>query len=409
MRLHLFSPSGPVRAQIHLPASKSISNRVLILRALAGGSAVIENLSDCDDTRVLLSALNQHQEQVDIKAAGTAMRFLTAYFSAVPGKRLLTGTERMQNRPVEVLVDALRQIGACIEYEGKKGYPPLKIAGQHLSGGPLTVKGDISSQYISALLMIAPVLEKGIELVLSGKMVSKPYIDLTLKLMGDFGVEVERLNENHIRIAPQVYRDIPYLIESDWSAASYWYEIALLSERGSQIELVGLDKDSYQGDRRIVEIFALLGIDTEFTSGGVKLEKKEVSAGRLDITLTDQPDLAQTLVIACLLKGIPFRFTGLQSLRIKETDRIEALINECLKLGFLLHAEGDSILYWEGGKRKVENIPVINTYEDHRMAMAFAPVAYKFPSVVIEDAQVVTKSYPSYWNDLKKAGFLICK
>lgn len=405
MRVCLLPPEKPVRVRINLPASKSISNRVLILRALSRGDMLPENLSDCDDTRVLLAALARNHQMIDIGAAGTAMRFLTAYFSLVPGIRLLSGTERMKNRPVKILVDALRQIGASIEYEEKEGYPPLRITGRPLAGGVLTVKGNISSQYISALLMIAPLLKNGLELILSDEVVSKPYIDLTLNLMKQFGAKAEWLAENRIRIPAQPYHDTPYRVESDWSAASYWYEIALFSGAGSEIVLSGLSKNSYQGDRKIVEMFALLGISTEFIQQGILLKHSQESLKYLECSLVDQPDLAQTLVVACLLKGIPFRFTGLQSLKIKETDRIQALINESLKLGYVLHQSDNSILWWEGEQISPPSSPVICTYQDHRMAMAFAPAALKFPSLRIENPQVVDKSYPAYWEDLARADF----
>lgn len=426
MQYKLSAPSS-VKATIQLPASKSISNRALILHALAQGTTPPCNLSDCDDTRVMIKALNENNEIIDIMAAGTAMRFLTAYLSVSPGTQLITGTERMQQRPIQILVDALRELGAQIEYAGKVGFPPLRITGTELTGNEISLKGNVSSQYISALLMIGPVLKNGLRLHLTGEIISRPYINLTLQLMKDFGAQAAWTSDSCIEVAPKPYVPVSYMVESDWSAASYWYQIAALAEE-AEIELTGLFRHSYQGDSRGAEVFARLGIETEFTDNGVLLKKSEAwlnksNAGnkndgrpdqkdkvlpkRLDEDFVDIPDLAQTFVVTCCLLDIPFRFTGLQSLKIKETDRISALKTELRKLGYILHDEQDSILRWEGERCEPEAEPVINTYEDHRMAMAFAPAAYRFPEMRMADPQVVSKSYPSYWEDLKQAGFAI--
>lgn len=406
MRYTLSAPSR-MKATIQLPASKSISNRALIIQALAKGNDEPENLSDCDDTQVMIRALTERPEVMDIGAAGTAMRFLTAYLSVTPGTFTLTGTQRMQQRPIQLLVNALRELGAQIEYAGQEGFPPLRISGQALNGGELTLKGNVSSQYISALLMIGPVLTNGLLLHLSGEIISRPYINLTLQLMKEFGASASWVSESSIRVTPQPYRSVPFKVESDWSAASYWYQLVALSEGSAEVELTGLFSNSYQGDSRGAEVFARLGVGTTFTPQGVKLTKRGELAERLDEDFIDIPDLAQTFVVTCALLRIPFRFTGLQSLKIKETDRIEALKAEMKKLGYVLHDEADSVLYWDGEHCAPETTPVIKTYEDHRMAMAFAPAAICFPHLRIAEPHVVSKSYPSYWDDLKQAGFQV--
>lgn len=405
MRYRLSAPSA-IKATIQLPASKSISNRALIINALAESNCIPDNLSDCDDTRVMIKALTQDEETIDIMAAGTAMRFLTAYLSVTPGERIITGTTRMQQRPIQILVNALRELGAEINYINNEGFPPLRIKGTELKGNEITLKGNVSSQYISALLMIAPALKNGIVLHLSGEIISRPYINLTLQLMQDFGAKAAWTSSDSISVAPQPYTSIPFTVESDWSAASYWYQIAALSPK-TEIELLGLFRNSYQGDSRGAEVFSRLGITTEFTTKGVKLKKTGKTPKRLEEDFIDIPDLAQTFVVTCALMNIPFRFTGLQSLKIKETDRIAALRNELKKLGYLIEEENDSVLMWNGERCKPEETPVIATYEDHRMAMAFAPAIICHPTMQIADPQVVTKSYPGYWKDLKQAGFQI--
>ncbi len=403
MRYKLSAPSV-VKTTIQLPASKSISNRALIINALARGTTPPCNLSDCDDTLVMIKALAENNETIDIMAAGTAMRFLTAYLSTVQGTHILTGTERMQQRPIQILVNALRELGAQIEYAGKEGFPPLRIHGTELKGNELTLKGNVSSQYISALLMIGPVLKNGLRLHLTGEIISLPYINLTLQLMKEFGAKAAWTSGNSIEVAPQPYTPVSFMVESDWSAASYWYQIAALSEQ-AEIELMGLFRNSYQGDSRGAEIFSRLGITTEFTHEGVLLKKSNRLVEQLNEDFVDIPDLAQTFAVTCCLLGIPFRFTGLQSLKIKETDRIFALKTELRKLGYLLQDVQDSILIWDGERCQPEAQPVIQTYEDHRMAMAFAPAALRFPEMRIAEPQVVTKSYPTYWENLQQAGF----
>ncbi|MBE7398314.1 3-phosphoshikimate 1-carboxyvinyltransferase [Bacteroides fragilis] len=405
MRYLLSAPSH-IKATIQLPASKSISNRALIIHALSKGNDVLSNLSDCDDTKVMVKALTEGGEVIDILAAGTAMRFLTAYLSSTPGTHIITGTERMQQRPIQILVNALRELGANIEYTRNEGFPPLRIEGAPLAGNEITLKGNVSSQYISALLMIGPILKNGLQLRLTGEVISRPYINLTLQLMKDFGASARWTSDQSISVEPQPYRCVPFTVESDWSAASYWYQMAVLSSE-ADIELTGLFRHSYQGDSRGAEVFVRLGIETEYTEEGIRLRKNGSCVKRLDEDFVDIPDLAQTFVVTCALLDVPFRFTGLQSLKIKETDRIEALKAEMKKLGYVLHDEDDSILYWNGERIEPQACPVIKTYEDHRMAMAFAPAAIHYPTIQIDEPQVVSKSYPGYWDDLRKAGFVI--
>lgn len=411
---YMITPPRHVDTRILLPASKSISNRALIIHALTGGNVMPENLSDCDDTKVIIRALSHRPEVIDIKAAGTAMRFMTAYLSVTEGEHTITGTERMKHRPIGVLVDALRYLGAEIEYAGEKGFPPLRIRGRQLEGGRLEIPGNVSSQYISALLMIAPVLSKGLEMKLTGGIVSRPYIDLTLHLMHQFGVSAEWTDIDSITVKPQPYRQRPYTIENDWTAASYWYEVlALTDELGAKVVLPGMLDGSRQGDSAVRYIFSLLGIKTAFADReadrltDATLTRHSCMLNRMDYDFTNQPDLAQTLIATCPVLGIPFHFTGLGSLRIKETDRIEAMKTEMEKLGYILHADSGTELSWEGDRCEPAAQPVIDTYEDHRMAMSFAPLAIQLGRIGINHPEVVSKSYPHYWNDLRKAGFHI--
>ena len=406
MKYLIKAPEERLRASVQLPASKSISNRALILNALSYSPYDIQNLSDCDDTEVMVKALNSDSRDFDIKAAGTAMRFLTAFLSKIVGEWTITGTERMKNRPIKLLVDALNSLGARIEYMEKEGYPPLRIFGSALQGGEISLAGGVSSQYISALLMIAPLMEKGLTLHLEGNIISRPYINLTLQLMEQFGVKAT-WNGQTIKILPQEYKPIRFTVESDWSAASYWYTIMALS-KNAEIELLGLFKNSLQGDAAGAKLFAQLGVGTTFTDRGVMLKYNGNVTKKLIYNFVNEPDLAQTFVVTCVLLNIPFRFTGLQSLKIKETDRIEALKTELRKLGYLLTDSNDSILEWNGERCEPEADPIIATYEDHRMAMAFAPAALVLPKgLKVADPEVVTKSYPAYWEDLRKAGFAL--
>ncbi len=384
--------------QINLPASKSISNRALILNALSYSTYPIQNLSDSDDTLVTLSALDSNDTTFDIGAAGTAMRFLTAFLSKTVGEWTITGSARMKERPIKLLVDALNSLGAKIEYVEKEGFPPLKIYGSALIGGEINLDGAVSSQYISALMMIAPYMQNGLKLNLTGKVISQPYILMTNTLMQDFGVKV-KFDGKCIEIEPQTYTPVPFTVESDWSAASYWYEILSILGKGGFI-LKGLKQNSTQGDSKVAELFEQLGVRTIFLADAVKLVPIDIIITKFEYDFVDQPDLAQTFAVSCCLKNIPFHFYGLQSLKIKETNRIEALINELAKLGFVLYEPAEGELAWSGEKCELQSEIIISTYHDHRMAMAFAPACLLFP-ITIENPEVVSKSYPNFWKDLK--------
>lgn len=412
MQYRLTAPSQ-INANINLPASKSISNRALIINALAGGGINLQNLSDCDDTQVIINALRDMPEVINIGAGGTAMRFMTAYLSVTEGEHTITGTERMRHRPIGELVDALRYLGADIKYEGEEGFPPIRVKGAPLEGGILEIPGNISSQYISALLMIAPALRNGLELKLTENIVSRPYIDLTLCTMKDCGADAEWTEIDTITVKPKPYSRKDFLIENDWSASSYWYEmLAVNGNQDSVVELNGLMDGSRQGDSVVRYLFSLFGIKTSFVSDGLNSTSKvRLTSGprnlpRIDYDFINQPDLAQTLIVTCALRGIKFRFTGLGNLKIKETDRIEALKKEMRKLGYVIRDNDGKELYWEGETCDA-TMEAIDTYEDHRIAMAFAPAAIKFPGLRINNPEVVSKSYPHYWNDLINAGFKI--
>lgn len=413
MKYQLTAPEK-FNVTVNLPASKSISNRALVINALSGSKMMPDNMSDCDDTEVILKALHDMPPVIDIKAAGTAMRFMTAYLAVTPGGHVLTGTQRMKQRPIKALVDALRYIGADISYEGEPGYPPLRIRGRKLDGGRLEIQGNISSQYISALLMIGPVLTNGLELKLCGDIVSRPYIDLTLCMMKDFGADVDWIGVDTIKVKPKPYEPKPFFVENDWSAASYWYEMLVLGKSDeSEITLTGLTDGSRQGDSAIKYLFSMLGVRTMFKTRErcvpttVTLKLVETKPPRLDYDFVNQPDMVQTMVVCCALADIPFRFTGLSSLKIKETDRVEALKTEMRKLGYVVRETGIGELSWDGERCEPYKDIVVNTYEDHRMAMAFAPASIVFPGLKIDNPQVVRKSYPHFWDDLKSAGFAV--
>ena len=414
MKQYKLSAPERLAQTIQLPASKSISNRALIIYALSGGRNLPENLSDCDDTEVIIDALRYMPEEINIKAAGTAMRFMSAYLSVMRGTHVITGTDRMKHRPIAILVDALRRLGAQIEYVGEEGFPPLKISGKKLAGGLLEIPGNVSSQYISALLMIGPMLKEGLTLQLTGEIISRPYIDLTLWMMGEFGAEAKWSSADTITVAHKPYKGRNYFIESDWSGASYWYEmVALSKDRNAEVRLTGLMDGSMQGDSTTRYIFSLLGVKTTFetqTKGVpqmVTLKKNGRGVTKLEYDFVNAPDLAQTFVVTCAALDIPFHFKGLATLKIKETDRIEALKREMAKLGYVIHDANDSELFWDGERCEPQLELGIDTYEDHRMALAFAPYAMKQEGLIINNPKVVTKSYPKFWKDLKSTGFEI--
>ena len=411
---HITAPSQ-LNQTIKLPASKSISNRVLVIYALSGSKILPDNLSDCDDTEVIMAALQHNPYEIDIKAAGTAMRFMTAFLSVKDGEEhVLTGTERMRHRPIGILVDALRRLGADISYIGEEGFPPLRIRGHSLEGGLLEIPGNISSQFISALLLIGPVMRNGLTLRLTGDVISRPYIDLTLWTMREFGADAEWSDFETIVVKPVPYGQRPYYIENDWSGASYWYEMMALSRhKDDEIRLEGLMDGSKQGDSSVRYIFSLLGVKSTFetTQGGVPTTVSLRHTGRcvprLEYDFINAPDLTQTFVVCCALLGVHFHFHGLSTLKIKETDRIEALKTEMRKLGYVIHDVNGCELIWDGERCEPSYEAGIDTYEDHRMALAFTPAAFRTGGLRINNPQVVTKSYPRFWDDLRKAQFTI--
>jgi 3-phosphoshikimate 1-carboxyvinyltransferase len=395
---------GALRGAISLAGSKSISNRALLIRALSGEDFPIQRLANARDTELLLGLLQDGGELLDAEAAGTTFRFLTAYLALQPGTQVLTGSARMKQRPIGVLVEALRQLGAQIEYLEQEGYPPLRI-GRPASLGrtrELRIPASTSSQYISALLMIAPVLPQGLRLQLEGRIVSRPYIEMTLQLMAYFGVE-HRWEGAMIEVPPQPYRGRPFTVEADWSAASYYYAMTALAEE-AELQLNGLFADSLQGDAVLAAMMENFGVRTRFNEQGIQLSK---TGQGLPASFAQDflrcPDLAQTLAVVCAALGVPAAFDGLETLRIKETDRIAALQAELAKIGVVLTPEGDQRCQITG-KAQVAGLPVFQTYEDHRMAMAFAPLALLGP-IRIAEPQVVAKSYPAFWDDLRTLGF----
>lgn len=398
------APEGRITACISLPSSKSISNRLLIMNALSGNKIRIRNLSSSNDTTILLEALQPGKKEINTGNAGTAMRFLTSYLAVTEGEYVLTGSERMCQRPIGKLVQALRQLGADIEYLQKEGFPPLRIRGKKLQKQETEIDGSTSSQFISALLMIAPVLPNGLTLRLTGKIISHPYIDLTLKLLKMAGIE-SIYSGDLIRIEYQKYRETEITVEPDWSSASYWYSIAALSPE-CHITICDLPEVSLQGDAVIARHFATLGVKTEFNPQGATLSRIPVTSSRFEENFEDTPDMVQTFVVCLGLLGISFRISGAQSLRIKETDRIAALCNEMKKLGIMLTEPENGVLEWNGRKEKpMSDSHRFSTYDDHRMAMSFAPACLSGQPVAIEDPKVVIKSYPGFWEDLKNAGF----
>ena len=389
------------RTKVHgtatlLPSSKSISNRVLILSALAGGTSQLHNLSDANDTQLMLKRINSAEDEIDIEDAGTTMRFLTAYFSITNQKKILTGSARMKERPIGILVEALRSLGVSIDYLEKEGYPPIRINGfTSQQTRSIKIRGDISSQFISALMMVAPALPNGLTLELTGKIGSKPYINMTASLMKIFGVDAE-FNGNTITVAHQTYKPAQHTVESDWSAASYWFAFVALASK-AEVFLPNLQLNSLQGDRAIANMKAL-GVKSEIINGMLKLTKASPE-GEIQWDFTDCPDLAQTVAVICAAKNIKGYFTGLESLRIKETDRIAALQTELRKIGADL-IEDDPAHWRVIPSSKLPEHVFVNTYKDHRMAMAFAPLSMLM-RVELENPAVVRKSYPRYWEDVK--------
>ncbi len=406
MKYSISKSDKNIKGSINLPSSKSIANRALIINALSYSPYDIGNLSDSDDTKVLHKILTSNTNKFDIGHAGTAMRFMTAFLAQVAGEWTITGSERMKQRPIGILVDALNELGAKIEYLENDGFPPLKIFGSKLQGKIIELDGSISSQYISALLMVAPCMEDGLTLRLKNKITSRSYIALTLKIMKQFGIRYA-WKGNEIRVEEQTYSPKQFVVEADWSGASYWYQLAALSDN-TEIKLKNLQLMSLQGDCEIAGWFKDFGVESKATSYSVIIKKtKDIQPKHLQLNFVENPDMAQTMAVLCVMKKVPFHFTGMETLKIKETDRIAALQNELAKFGAQITEPKHGELKWDGTfPLEKEETPCIATYHDHRMALAFAPAAM-FGKVEIDDPMVVTKSYPKYYEDLKQVGFEI--
>jgi 3-phosphoshikimate 1-carboxyvinyltransferase len=387
-----------------LPASKSISNRALIINALSGNSSVLNNLSDANDTQLMLKLVNSGEQTIDVEDAGTTMRFLTAFYTITGKDKIITGTHRMKERPIGLLVDALRALGGEVGYLENEGFPPIRTAGfRGQKKNALEIRGDVSSQYISALMMIAPVLPDGLHIRLTGKIGSRPYIEMTASLMRQFGASVNFTGDT-ISVAPGGYRASTWTVESDWSAVSYWFAFAALAEQ-AEIFLPRLQENSLQGDSVIAGIMENLGVRGVSENGLLKLTKTQVKK-EVQQDFTHCPDLAQTVAVVCAAKGIRGIFTGLESLRIKETDRIAALQIELAKIGASLKEESSQWTVVPSDRLPVS--ASFETYKDHRMAMAFAPLA-TLMDVDIENPDVVRKSYPKFWSDMESFGFVITR
>jgi 3-phosphoshikimate 1-carboxyvinyltransferase len=401
-------------SKLKISGSKSETNRLLLLQALYP-EIKVENTSNSDDSKVMLNALaSSHNpspitQTIDVHHAGTAMRFLTAFFAVQEGKEVvLSGSARMKVRPIKILVDALNHLGAEITYEEQEGFPPLKIKGKKLTKSKVSLSANVSSQYISALMLIAPKLENGLELNLEGEITSVSYIKMTLALLNEIGVKTSFEN-NTIKVThhPSSINQNPIIVESDWSSASYWYSIIALSEIGTQITLSSFKQNSLQGDSALVEIYKNFGVESVFNSNEITLHKVEnLKPATLNLELNTCPDIAQTIAVTCFGLGISCNLTGLHTLKIKETDRLEALKTELTKLGATISITNNSLTL-ETSENINSNV-CISTYQDHRMAMAFAPLALKVP-IIIENAEVVSKSYPAFWEDVKQIGFTIEK
>lgn len=402
--------SALMSSSISISGSKSETNRLLLLQALFP-EIQIENISNSDDSEVMQKALKDIQystsgiQVIDVHHAGTAMRFLTAFFAMQDGKDIvLTGSSRMKERPIKVLVEALNQLGAKISYLEKEGFPPIQIHGQWFTKNKVSLPANISSQYISALLLIAPKLKNGLELTLEGEITSVPYIQMTLSLLNEIGVST-KFEGQVITVSPlEKVKKNKIVVESDWSSASYWYSMVALSEIGTKIQLSSYKKNSLQGDAVLAEIYQDFGVETIFNeNNSITLSKvKNCQLSAVNYQLNNSPDIAQTIAVTCFGLGIGCDLAGLHTLKIKETDRLEALKIELTKLGANIIVTNDS-LHLKSSNEIKENGSVV-TYQDHRMAMAFAPLALKVP-IQIEEAEVVSKSYPNFWEDLKTVGF----
>jgi 3-phosphoshikimate 1-carboxyvinyltransferase len=400
--LTLRHQSGNLHGKIQITGSKSESNRMLLLRALFPQIA-LDNLSNSDDTVAMKSGLESDNDLVDIGHAGTSMRFLTAYYSSLENQeKTLTGSPRMQERPIGILVDALRQLGADISYLKNEGYPPLLIKGKRLTASEVRLSANISSQYITALMLIAPSLPRGLCLHLEGKITSVPYIEMTLSLLRQIGVEAT-FSGQRVQVFPK--NDIAqttHAVESDWSSASYYFSMVALA-KGADIALSTYKQNSLQGDKVLMDIYEQLGVKSMIKNNTLYLQKQALGSKPIKLDLSDAPDIAQTIAVACYGLGVACDLTGLHTLKIKETDRLVALQNELTKLGATIEIT-DKSLHLQKRTNPIHPNILIETYHDHRMAMAFAPLALLVP-IRIQDADVVTKSYPGFWEDLEKNGY----
>tara|TARA_R110002049_G_scaffold166649_6_gene332777 strand:- start:110 stop:1339 length:1230 start_codon:yes stop_codon:yes gene_type:complete len=406
MNLKISHPTKFLFGKVDLPPSKSITNRLLIIQQLCDQSFEIINRSNAKDTELLVDILASDRNVVDAEDAGTTFRFLTAFYATQEGEKILTGSARMKERPIKVLVDALRELGADISYMDQEGYPPIAIRGKQLRGGEVKIDGSISSQYISALLLIAPRLEIGLSLHLKGKIASKPYIRMSLELMKRMGISY-LWKDNVITVPSQKYKPLSVIVEPDWSAASYFFQMAALAS-SSELTINGLNKESIQGDSIVSSLFEQFGVKVSYLKKGIKLRKEipDNPYQQFDYNFYECPDLAQTFVPIVAQQGLPAIFSGIQSLRIKETDRVEALKNEIAKFGIDLLPFDDESFELKAQEYKPTTKP-IETYNDHRMAMAFAGLALKQDELIIKDAEVVKKSFPSFWDALDKIGFKV--
>ena len=412
MAIRILPPEDFLEARVTLPLSKSMSARALVISALTEGAPLPSPVSRCDDTDALVKALSDPTAtDINVGAAGTTMRFLTAYYAARPGHLpvRLDGSERMRQRPIGTLVEALRTLGADIEYEGEEGFPPLLIRGKALEGGTLDIDASVSSQYISALLMVAPLMARGLRLNLRGEIASKPYIRMTLRMMEDAGIESD-MTPDTVTVPHGTYTlpADPRPIEGDWSGAAVWYETEALAAGIITIDNLAVH-DSVQGDSRLADIYSRLGVVTEAEGdeGVPELTANPDPDARAVIDFSDCPDLAQCVTVTCAMLGIPFRFSGLGTLAIKETDRVEALRRELAKIGVGIEIPAPGFMEWDGRRRPVTELPEFDTYDDHRMAMCLAPVALYMPGIIINNPEVVSKSYPEFWTQFESAGFTL--
>jgi 3-phosphoshikimate 1-carboxyvinyltransferase len=398
MRFILRAKTKTLKGQINLPASKSISNRVLIIQALAQTPFKIENLSRADDTVIMAKALERNDIITDVGPAGTAMRFLTAFYASRPGEKVITGSDRMKQRPISILVDALRELGANITYLEKEGYPPLHIEGRRLKGGIVKVAGNVSSQFITALMLIAPTLPRPLKIEIQGDPLSRPYILMTKSLMEECGAQVS-FEKNSVIVQSGRYRSKSYTIEYDWSAASFWMSFAALS-RNAKLLLKGLKEDSIQGDSATIEVFKNFGVISQFTEKGLLIEREKIIETKSEWNFRNHPDLVQPAAVTAAGLKIPFLLKGLDNLRLKESDRISALEKELAKAGIKSMATSNSLMI---DRNELQSeCEIFDAHSDHRMVMSIAALSMCYPEIVIRDPMVVAKSYPSFWTELEK-------